>query len=49
METSFLVSTDEALDHFDVSEYSGLSARQVAEATREYGRNGMLLLNAEVA
>ncbi|KAL8843564.1 MAG: hypothetical protein Q9170_000068 [Blastenia crenularia] len=41
METSYLASTEDTLNYFQVSEHSGLSKKQVAEATRKYGRNAL--------
>lgn len=40
MDSSFLSSTEEALEHFEVVEHHGLSAQQVQKATEKYGRNG---------
>lgn len=42
MEASYLASTKEALDYFQVSEQSGLTDSQVRQSTENYGRNGML-------
>lgn len=41
MEASYLASTKEALDYFQVSENNGLSDSQVEKAIQQYGRNGM--------
>ena len=40
MEASFLVSTEEALEHFHVDETQGLSEEQVKKALEKYGPNG---------
>ena len=40
MEASFLVSTEEALEHFHVDETQGLSEEQVKKALETYGPNG---------
>ena len=40
MEASFLVSTEEALEHFRVDETQGLSEEQVKKALGKYGPNG---------
>ncbi|MCJ1455842.1 hypothetical protein MMC28_006199 [Mycoblastus sanguinarius] len=39
METAYLSSTEEALDHFQVGEQEGLSDQQVRKAIQKYGRN----------
>ncbi len=44
MDSSFLSSTEQALDHFKVDEHQGLSAQQVQKATERYGRNGTVYL-----
>lgn len=40
MDASYLSSTNEALEHFQVKEQQGLSEQQVQRATEKYGRNG---------
>lgn len=40
MDNSFVLSTQEALTHFQVSEDYGLTEAQVQNAYRRYGRNG---------
>ncbi len=40
MDSLFLSSVEEALEHFKVREHQGLSAEQVEKATEIYGRNG---------
>lgn len=40
METAYLSSTEQALQHFQVNESQGLSDLQVQQATEKYGRNG---------
>jgi len=40
MESSYLSSPDEVLDHFNVQAQQGLSEQQVRQATQKYGRNG---------
>jgi hypothetical protein len=40
MEAAYLSSTQQALQHFGVSESQGLSDIQVQKATEKYGRNG---------
>jgi len=47
MDYSFLSSTEETLEHFDVEEHQGLSAHQVQEATEKYGRNGTVHRHAQ--
>lgn len=44
MDSSFLLSTEEALGHFKVDEHQGLSSEQVQKATEKYGRNGTVYL-----
>ena len=44
MDSSFLSSTKEVLDHFQVAEQQGLSTQQVRRATEKYGRNGTVYL-----
>ncbi|KAI4207565.1 MAG: hypothetical protein LQ346_000497 [Caloplaca aetnensis] len=41
MEASYLVSTKEALNYFQVSEQNGLSDTQVAKARQQYGPNAL--------
>ena len=40
MDASYLASTEEALQHFQVNEHQGLSEKQVQRALAKYGRNG---------
>lgn len=42
MDTAYLSSTEQALQHFEVNESQGLSDRQVQKATEKYGRNGIV-------
>ena len=44
MEASFVHSTQEALEYFQVTEQNGLSDLSVRKATAKYGRNGIGLL-----
>jgi len=41
MDDAYVRSTSEVLDHFHVSEQSGLSDKQVISSEARYGRNGM--------
>ena len=41
MEASYLSSTEDCLQYFQVTESKGLSDAQVQDATKKYGRNGM--------
>lgn len=40
MEASYLLSTQEALEYFQVTEHNGLSDLSVQQAAAKYGRNG---------
>lgn len=40
MEAAYLVSTEDVLRHFEVTEQDGLSDLMVQKATEKYGRNG---------
>lgn len=40
MEASYLLSTQEALEYFQVTEQNGLSDLSVQKAAAKYGRNG---------
>lgn len=44
MEHSFLYSPEEVLQHFGVSENTGLSQEQVLASRQKYGSNGKLCL-----
>lgn len=44
MEASYLRSTQEVLEYFQVTEQNGLSDLSVQKATTKYGRNGTGLL-----
>ena len=48
MEAAYLASTKEALDHFHVTEESGLSSAQVHKYTEQYGLNCMIVKSIEV-
>ena len=48
MDTAYLVSAKEALDHFKVAESQGLSDFQAQESAAKYGRNGKQILLAGV-
>ena len=41
MEASYLSSTQDVLDHFQVRETDGLSDLRVQNAVKKYGRNGI--------
>ena len=41
MENSYILSAEEALKYFDVSEETGLSDPQVHNLREKYGNNGM--------
>lgn len=45
MEAAYLVSSEDALRHFQVTEQNGLSDVLVQRAIEKYGRNGTILLN----
>lgn len=45
MEAAYLVSSEDALRHFQVTEQNGLSDVLVQRATEKYGRNGNVQLN----
>lgn len=47
MENSFLYSSAEALDHFNVSEHKGLSQDAVLKFRQKYGPNGQHTLTSE--
>ena len=40
MDTPYLLSTEEALEHFQVNEQQGLSEQQVQRSLEKYGPNG---------
>ena len=40
MDASYLSSTEQALEYFEVNENQGLSEQQVQRALEKYGRNG---------
>ena len=40
MDTPYLLSTEKALEHFQVNEQQGLSEEQVQRSLENYGRNG---------
>ena len=40
MDNSYLCSTEQALEHFQVDEQEGLSEQQVRRSLDKYGRNG---------
>lgn len=42
MDTPYLLSTEEALEHFQVSEQQGLSEQQAQRSLEKYGRNGTI-------
>lgn len=45
MEAAYLVSSEDALRHFQVTEQNGLSDALVQRAIEKYGRNGTVQLN----
>ena len=48
MEASFLSSPQQALSHFEVTEQSGLSQKQVHQSLEKFGKNGDYKLEENV-